>query len=90
MKNSPNTRERFQQIGRDQLALALATGKFQSLGLTEDMKPAAIEWVREEDAKRDSARTAEVSMQQSTLRYAKIAAWAAIVGVGISLLTLFR
>jgi hypothetical protein len=43
MKNSPNTRERFQQIGRDQLALALATGKFQSLGLTEDMKPAAIE-----------------------------------------------
>jgi len=68
MAISQDDRERFQQIGRDQLATALATGRLQSLEITEDKKPAAMEWVREQDAERDAAHAAEMSMQRSTLR----------------------
>jgi hypothetical protein len=40
---SDDARERFQQLGRDRLASALATGTLQSLGITENLKTAAIE-----------------------------------------------
>jgi hypothetical protein len=42
MAVSQQNRERFQQIGRDRLALALASGTLQSIGITENNKPDAI------------------------------------------------
>jgi hypothetical protein len=78
MTISDDNRRRFEQIGRERLASALGTGTLQSLGITENHKAEAIEWVEEQDAKRATARDLEVFRQQQTLRWTKIA-----VGVGI-------
>ena len=88
MAVSQQNRERFQQIGRDRLALALASGTLQSIGITENNKPDAIEWVKEQDIKREAAQEIEISMQQKTLRWAKIAAWAGIAGVIVGILAI--
>jgi hypothetical protein len=89
MTISDSDRERFQQIGRDRIASALGEGKFQSTGLTENLKAAAIEWVKEQDAERDRSSALETSVQQETLRWAKIAGLAAIVGVSVAIAGLF-
>jgi hypothetical protein len=49
MPISDDNRKRFEMIGEDRILAALGTGtfQFQSLGLTEDMKPQAIEWLEE-------------------------------------------
>ena len=44
---SDSNRKRFEVIGEDRILAALGIGTFQSLGLTEDMKPQAIEWLEE-------------------------------------------
>jgi len=64
----------------------MATGTLPSIGITENVKAEAIEWVKEQDGNSRTAREVELSMQQQTLRWAKIAAWAGIVGVIVGIL----
>ena len=88
MAISRDNRERFHQIGRDRLASALATGTLQSLGITENVKAEAIEWVEEQDDRQERRRELEASLQQKTLRWAKIAAWAGIIAVVVGILAI--
>ena len=89
MTNSDSNRKRFEMIGGDRLAAALGAGKFQSLGLTEDMKSEAMEWLAEQ-------RTKEASERKQTLRWAIIAGRMSIasfiigaIGVGVSIAAIF-
>jgi hypothetical protein len=76
---SEANRSRFQMIGKDRLALALATGTIHTLGVSEAMKAEAIEWVNERDAERDSARQLEVRRYNAVLRWTIVAAVASLV-----------
>jgi hypothetical protein len=87
---SANSRLRFELIGKDRLALALATGTIQSLGINESFKAEAIEWVQEQEA--DRAKTKQIEDG----RYKTIRAWTIIAAVGsavaafASVIALFR
>jgi hypothetical protein len=50
MTISDDNRARFRLIGRDRIALALATGTIQILGINERDKGDATEWVQEQEA----------------------------------------
>src|SRR5579863_10274984 len=50
MTISDDNRARFRLIGRDRIALALATGSIQILGINERDKGDATEWVQEQEA----------------------------------------
>jgi hypothetical protein len=52
MPISDTNREQFELTGEDQLAFVLATGTLQSLGMTDDNKREALEWIAECRAKR--------------------------------------
>jgi hypothetical protein len=76
---SNDNRERFQQIGRDRLEFALATGTLQSLGVTENIKAEAKEWLKEQDAKRKK--------EEMLLR---VAAIASVIAAIAAIIALFR
>lgn len=80
-----DNRRQFELIGEDQLALALATGTLQSLGMTEDKKQEALKWIAERRAKRAEEHAQAATERKQTLRWAKIAGWWAIIGVGVSI-----
>jgi hypothetical protein len=57
MTISDSNRTRFQSIGRDRIAFALATGSIQSLGIGEQIKAEALEWVQEQETERERERS---------------------------------
>jgi hypothetical protein len=85
MTISDSNRKQFELIGEDQLALALATGTLQSLGMTEENKREALDWIGKRRAKRAVEHAEAATERKQTLRWAKIAGWSAIVGVGVGI-----
>ena len=81
MTISDSNRKQFELIGEDQLALALATGTLQSLGMTEERKREALDWIAERRAKRALEHAQAATERKQTLRWAKIAGWAGSIGV---------
>jgi len=77
-------------IGKDRLALALATGTIHTLGVSEQQKGEAIASVREQDAKRDSARQVEAQRFITILRWTIVAAVASVVAAITGIAALFR
>jgi hypothetical protein len=85
MAISDNNRKQFELIGEDQLALALATGTLQSLGMTEESKREALDWIAERRENRALEHAKAATERKQTLRWAKIAGWAAVIGVGVGI-----
>ena len=54
-------------IGRERIAIALATGTIQTLGISDTHKAEAIEWVREQDAERAMAGIASAGGMLSVI-----------------------
>jgi len=85
MTISDDNRRQFELIGEHALAFALATGTLQSLGMTEDKKREALDWIAERRAKRAEEKARSLTERRQTLLWAKIAGWAAIIGVGVGI-----
>jgi hypothetical protein len=90
MTTSDDDRERFRQIGRDRLAAALAEGRLQSLGITENLKPAAIKWVKEQDAEQARHEAQQARQQNVMCVLTAIAAVASVIAAAASVAALFR
>jgi len=76
---------RLQALGVERVRLMASTG-----GLAQSMHRRALEWIAEHDELRKRERlAAEAEQNRLTLRtltMAQIAAWAAVVAVGVSVL----
>jgi hypothetical protein len=90
MTISDDNRRQFELIGEDQLALALATGTLQSLGMTEDKKQEALEWIAERRTKRDTERQIEDTRSKFMRRWTIVAAIASVIAAVASVAGLFR
>ena len=90
MTISESNRAQFQLIGRDRLALALATGTIQSLGISERVKAEAIEWVKEQEVERDTARQLESTRFETIRRWTIVAAIASVIAAIAAVISIFR
>jgi hypothetical protein len=78
-QREPTNRTRFRLIGKDRIALALATGTIQTLGLSERDKGEAIEWVQEQEADDAAAQLLETKRFEIIRRWTIVAAVASVI-----------
>jgi hypothetical protein len=78
---SDDNRKLFELVGEDQLAVALATGTLQSLGMTEEKKQEVLEWIAERRAKRALEHPQAATERKQTLRWAMTAGRMSIAAV---------
>jgi hypothetical protein len=90
MAISDLNRDRFRLIGRERIAIALATGTIQTLGISDTHKAEAIEWVQEQDAERAAARRLETTRFETIRRWTIAAAIASGIAAIASVVALFR
>jgi hypothetical protein len=90
MTITENNRLKFQLIGRDRIAVALATGTIQTLGINERDKGEALEWVQEQEAERASARQLETTRFETIRRWTIIAAVASAIAATAAVISIFR
>ena len=90
MTITENNRLKFQLIGRDRIAVALATGTIQTLGINERDKGEALEWVQEQEAERTSARQLETTRFETIRRWTIIAAVASAIAATAAVISIFR
>jgi hypothetical protein len=83
-------RNKFRLIGREHIAVALATGTIHALGISEAAKPEAIEWVQEQDAERDATRLLETTRFETIRRWTIVAAIASVIAAIASVTALLR
>ena len=90
MTITETNRLRFQLIGRDRIAVALATGTIQTLGINERDKGEASEWVQEQEAERTSSRQLETTRFETIRRWTIIAAVASVIAATAAVISIFR
>lgn len=90
MTISEINRARFRLIGKDRIALALATGTIQTLGINERDKGEAMEWVQEQEGERASAQKLETKRFETIRRWTIVAAAASVIAALTGLISLFR
>lgn len=90
MTISDINRSRFQLIGRDRLSLALATGTIQTLGINEQSKGEALEWLQEQDAENAAAQRLERTRYETIRRWTIVAAVASVLAAVTGTIALFR
>jgi hypothetical protein len=90
MTISDDNRRTFEMLGGDAIAHALATGTLQSLGLTEDKKREAIEWLEELKTNRETERKHETTRANSIFWWTVVAAVASVIAAAASVAGLFR
>jgi hypothetical protein len=90
MTISDINRSRFQLIGRDRLSLALATGTIQTLGITEQSKGEAVEWLRQQEVEREAAVRLERTRYETIRRWTIVAAVASVVAAFASVVGIMR
>ncbi len=83
-------RSRFRLVGRDKIAHALATGTMQTLGINENEKTQAIEWVQQQDAQRAAALQLDSNRFETIRRWTIVAAVASVVAAIAAVIGLFR
>ena len=87
---SDGSLRRFEMIGEDRIAAALGAGQFPSLGLPENMKPQAIEWLAELRTNRAADRKRETTRSNAIFRWTVVAAVASVIAAAASVAGLFR
>ncbi len=87
---SESNRSRFPLIGRDKIAHALATGTIQTLGINENEKAEAIEWVQDQDAQRAAALQLDSSRFETIRKWTIVAAVASVIAAVAAVIGLFR
>jgi hypothetical protein len=90
MAVSDLNRDRFRLIGRERIAIALATGTIQTLGISDAHKAEAIEWAREQDAEHEAAQQLETTRFETIRRWTIFAAIASAIAAVASVIALFR
>lgn len=90
MTISEANRARFQYLGKDRIAFALAMGNIQSAGINERDKGEAIEWLQEQDAERIAAWQIETQRFEIIRRWTVVAAVASVIAAIAAVVPIFR
>jgi hypothetical protein len=76
---SDNNRKRFEAVGKRAIQRELVTGGIQYLGINEEVRNEAKQWVEEREAKRERNRTNAREIDQN--RFETIRWWTIIAAV---------
>jgi hypothetical protein len=87
---SDTNRARFQLIGKDRIAVALATGTIQTLGINERDKGEALEWVEQQNAEFAAARELETARYNTIRRWTIVAAIGSVIAAVAAVISIFR
>jgi hypothetical protein len=83
-------RSRFKLLSKERIAVALATGTIQTLGISESAKAEAIEWVAEQEAAAEASKRIDENRYKTIRLWTIVAAVASIIAAVASVISLFR
>jgi hypothetical protein len=85
-----DARRRFELLGRNRIAEALARGRYPSLGLPQELQEPALEWVAEQDASQATSILFEKARDRSMRIWTIVAAIASVIAAVASVIGLFK